>query len=135
MCGSKNSVEFFGKVLFLIRSFLYPGYYRVVREISLITEWHPIQRNISMHSLHTVLYTFPKVLTRRIWLTIKIELLHPVIISFFLMTLMFDSGVILHCEIRCQSILRVKRLRDFVLGKMFHLALFLESPFITCSSK
>ena len=31
----------------------------------------PLQPNISMLILHTVLYTFPKVLTRRICLTIK----------------------------------------------------------------
>ena len=31
----------------------------------------PLHPNISMHILHTVLYTFPKVLTRRICLTIK----------------------------------------------------------------
>ena len=48
-----------------------------------------------MHILNTVLYAFSKALTRRICLTIKIELLRPVIISFFLMTLMFASGVIL----------------------------------------
>ena len=95
MSATKNTDELFGKVLFLIRSFLYPGYYRVVREISLMTEWHPIQRKISMHIFHTVLSTFPKALTRRICLTIKIELLHPVIISFFLVTFMFASGVIL----------------------------------------
>ena len=38
--------------------------------------WHlclikPLHPNISIHILHTVLYTFPKVLTRRICLTIK----------------------------------------------------------------
>ena len=32
---------------------------------------NPLHPNISMHILHTVLYTFPKVLTRRICLTIK----------------------------------------------------------------
>ena len=31
----------------------------------------PLHPNISKHILHTVLYTFPKLLTRRIWLTIK----------------------------------------------------------------
>ena len=53
--------------------------------------------NISMHILQTVLYMLPKVLTRRICLTIKRkkELLQLMIISFILMTLMFDSGVIL----------------------------------------
>ena len=50
--------------------------------------------NISMHILQTVLYMLPKVLTRRICLIIKRkkELLQLVIISFILMTLMFDSG-------------------------------------------
>ena len=33
-----------------------------------IDHLHP---NINMHILHTVLYKFPKLLTRRIWLTIK----------------------------------------------------------------
>ena len=32
---------------------------------------NPLHPNISMHILHTVLYIFPKVLTRRICLTIK----------------------------------------------------------------
>ena len=32
---------------------------------------NPLQPNISMHILHTVLFTSPKVLTRRICLTIK----------------------------------------------------------------
>ena len=32
---------------------------------------NPFYPNISMHILHTVLYTFPKILTRRIYLTIK----------------------------------------------------------------
>ena len=35
---------------------------------SLLNSLHP---NISMHSLHTVLSMFPKVLTRRIWSTIR----------------------------------------------------------------
>ena len=49
---------------------------------------HPI---ISMYILHTVLRTFPKVLTRRI----SFNNLWLVIISFILVTFMFDSGVIL----------------------------------------
>ena len=32
---------------------------------------NPFYPNISMNILHTVLYTFPKILTRRIYLTIK----------------------------------------------------------------
>ena len=37
-----------------------------------LTPSHP---NISMHILHTVPYTFPEVLTRRICLNIKLELI------------------------------------------------------------
>ena len=48
--------------------------------------FNPLHPNISMYILHTVLYTFPKVLTRRIYLTIKSSM----IISFILVTLMFD---------------------------------------------
>ena len=32
---------------------------------------NPLQPNISMQTLYTIVYTFPKVLTRRICLTIK----------------------------------------------------------------
>ena len=32
---------------------------------------NPLHPNISMHILHTVFFTYPKVLTRRICLTIK----------------------------------------------------------------
>ena len=46
-----------------------------------------------MHILHTVLYTFPKVLTRRICQ----EVFQFMIIYFILVTLPFDSGFILHC--------------------------------------
>ena len=34
------------------------------------THFNPLHTKISMHILHNVLYTFPKVLTRRICLTI-----------------------------------------------------------------
>ena len=44
-----------------------------------------------MNILHTVLYTFPKVLARRICLTIK-SFFFFVIISLILVTLMFDPG-------------------------------------------
>ena len=46
-----------------------------------------------MHILQTVLYTFPKVLTRRICQ----EVFQFMIIYFILVTLPFDSGFILHC--------------------------------------
>ena len=52
---------------------------------------NPLCPIISMYILHTVLCTFPKVLTRRI----SFNNLWLVIISFILVTLMFDSGVIL----------------------------------------
>ena len=53
-----------------------------VGEGKLLMDWHPIQGgvlltfnplhpNISMHIRHTVLNKFPKVLTRRICITIK----------------------------------------------------------------
>ena len=38
------------------------------------------------------------------------------IISFILVTLMFDSGVILKGEIRCHSLLGAKRLITFKFG-------------------
>ena len=55
---------------------------------------NPLHPNISMLILHTVLYTFPEVLTRRNVLKNQ-ELYKLVIISLILVTLMFDSGVIL----------------------------------------
>ena len=57
----------------------------------LFNSLHP---KIIMHILHTVLYTFPKVLDKEN-LSNKQELLWLVIISFILMTLICDSGVIL----------------------------------------
>ena len=48
--------------------------------------------NINMHFLHTVLYTFPEVLTRRICLKNQ-ELYKLVIIFLIPVTLVFDSGV------------------------------------------
>ena len=53
---------------------------------------NPLHPDISMHTLHTVLNTFPYVLAGRICLTVKR--------FFILITLMFDSGVILKGEIR-----------------------------------
>ena len=44
--------------------------------------------NISMHILYTVLYSFHKMLTRRMCFTIKS------FVSFTLVILMFDSGVL-----------------------------------------
>ena len=54
-----------------------------------------------MFILKTVLYKFSKVLTKRIQLFNNQELLELVIIPLIPLTLMFDSGVILHGEIRC----------------------------------
>ena len=48
-----------------------------------------------MHILHTVLYTFPKVLADEESLFTDQKLLLLVIISFILMTLMFDSALML----------------------------------------
>ena len=46
---------------------------------ALLTFLYP---NISMHILHTVLYTFLMVLTRRICLTISLHILHTVLHTF-----------------------------------------------------
>ena len=65
-----------------------------------ICDLNPFHPNIQIHNLHTVLNTLPKVLTRRISLTIK---------SFFsswslpFQTLMCDWGVTLLGEIKCSS--------------------------------
>ena len=50
------------------------------QRLFLINLWHPI---ISIHILHTVLHTPPKVLTRRICLPIKSFLIKLMIISFY----------------------------------------------------
>ena len=55
--------------------------------------FNPLHPNISMHILLTVLYTFPRVLTRRICLTVD-SFFYLVIISLILMTFMLDPGVI-----------------------------------------
>ena len=69
----------------------------VVTENQVWSVVNPLNPNISMYILHTVLYKFPKVLTRRICLSLfdNQELLKLVIIFFILLTLMYDSGVIL----------------------------------------
>ena len=74
------------KMIFFIPSVIVVGFLGIY-----LTPLHP---NISMHILHTVLYIFLKVLTRRICLTIK-SLFYLVIILLILMTFMFDSGVML----------------------------------------
>ena len=74
------------KMIFFIPSVIVVGFLGIY-----LTPLHP---NISMHILHTVLYMFLKVLTRRICLTIK-SLFYLVIILLILMTFMFDSGLIL----------------------------------------
>ena len=56
---------------------------------------NPLHSNSKMHILHTVLHTYPKVLTRRICLINNQELLKLVIISFVLPTYIFDSVVFL----------------------------------------
>ena len=61
--------------------------------------FNPLHPNISENILHTVLFTFPTMLARRICLTVKV--LQLIIISFILMTLMLDSGMIFKREIRC----------------------------------
>ena len=62
-----------------------------------------------MHILHTVLCTFPDVLAKENLFNNQ-EVLQLIIISFILMTLMFNSGVILKGEIRCWSLSEIKGL-------------------------
>ena len=54
-----------------------------------------LHANISIHILHTVPYTFLKVLIRRICLTIKGLILRLMTISFILTVLMNDSVVLI----------------------------------------
>ena len=73
-----------------------------------IDPWHP---NISLHILHSVLCTFPLLLTRRIWWPIN---------SFFgwwsFLVFMWpqwcDSGTILWGEFTCWSLLQAKELKE-----------------------
>ena len=73
---------------------------------------NPSHRNISMHILFTVLYTFPIILMRRISRTFK-TFFEWVVISNILITLMFDSAVMKYREIRHWSLLVVEGLMDF----------------------
>ena len=61
---------------------------------------------ISMYFIYTVLYTFCKVLTRRICLSKSLFKL--LIISFILVPIIYQFGLILYGEIKCQSLLEVK---------------------------
>ena len=72
-------------------------------KILIIVVWTVVYTNISMHILHTVLETFPKMPTWRICLTIK----------NFSSRWMFDSVGIWKGEIRCQSLLGVKLLNTW----------------------
>ena len=63
-----------------------------------------------MHILHTVLYKFPEVLTRRI--CHNQELLSLVIISFILATSMCDSKELLEGEVRCWSLVGGQRVNN-----------------------
>ena len=87
-----------------------------------------------MHILHTVLYIFPKVLTGEF--VYQSKALSSVIISFILMTLMCDSGVILWGEIRCWSLLGFKGLtrRKKGVPLVQHLVRGKPFNFIDCQS-
>ena len=89
-CVFNSSIK--DKLPFLLKSFIKlqnnENIFIVNRTNMVITLFHP---NVIMHILHTVLYTFLKVLTRRICLLIK-SFFFGDIISFILMTLICDSG-------------------------------------------
>ena len=59
----------------------------------------PVHPNISIHFLHTLLHSFPLVLTRRIHLTILLKLHRLAIMSFILVILMNVSAVLLKEEL------------------------------------
>ena len=98
-----------GKVIVIVASQIFSllsqlTFIRMVQELSFFlsntiyyfrSTINPLHPDISMHTLHTILNilnTFPYVLAGRICLTAKR--------FFILITLMFDSGVILKGEIR-----------------------------------
>ena len=60
-----------------------------------------------MQVFHTVLYTFLIVITSRISLT-NLEDLEFAIISYILITLLFDSGMMLLEEVRCLLLSELK---------------------------
>ena len=104
--------------------------HRVIRESSIIFFFHDavigcskenrendpkqalnsLHPNISMHILHTGLFTLFSKCACKENLFSNQEVLQLIIISFILMTLMFDSWVILKGEIRCWSLSRIKGL-------------------------
>ena len=43
--------------------------------------FNPVLTNISIYILHSVLYAFPKVLTKRIWLAVKLLSLYSLVLS------------------------------------------------------
>ena len=64
-----------------------------------IKNFKPLHPNISIQISHTVLYTFPKYAGKENLFNNQ-KVLQLIIISFILMTLMFDSGMILKGKIR-----------------------------------
>ena len=67
-----------------------------------VITFNPLHPNISMHILRTVLYTFPKMLIRRICITIK-GFLSWWSFPLFSRSQMNDSEVLLLGETRCWS--------------------------------
>ena len=70
---------------------------------------NPLHPNISMHILHTVLYTSSCAGRKNLF--DNQEVLQLITISFILITLMFDLGVILKGEIRCKLLSGIKGLK------------------------
>ena len=85
---------------------------------------NPLHPNISMHILHTVLYTSS--CAGRENLFDNQEVLQLITISFILITLMFDLGVILKGEIRCKLLSGIKGLKKEGYYKNFYSSKYLS---------
>ena len=86
---------------------------------------NPLHPNIRMHILHTVFYTFLKVLMRRICWTVRSSLVVDHFLDSHDLNVWFR--VILWGEIRCQSLLGVKGLAKFKLAGFYRTSFFMNA--------
>ena len=69
--GNFSGSETHFKVVVVSSNFNDKPLIQVGNHFDSVVVFNPLYPNISMHILHTVLYTFPNVLVRRICITIK----------------------------------------------------------------